>query len=564
MCGFIGRISTASAPAEDLRRGLPWIERRGPDSQRTWASSDGRASILFCRLAIVDRDPRAHQPMSDAAAGVTVGMVGEIYNYEELRGRFGDYPFATCSDTEVVLAAYTRHGPEGLALLKGMFAFVLVDERAQKIFLARDAVGKKPLFIARWGEDVFFGSSVIPLCAVRAGGFRLDESQSAFYWRHGFIHPGSSAVLGAAPILPGQLLELDWSGKHVGHSRLEPKPVCLHEGESLEETIRNVGCLIRTAVARRLANNPSPLVLLSGGVDSTLITSVARDWCRDRSAQPSLQSLTLGSMIPFTYDERYARHAARRLGTPLQVLKPGLESLGESIRQALDLQDEPLGMPSYFLLERLTRAAARHGRVLLSGEGGDEVFLGYGSPADWTGDGGARVDDNPLVPCGPPTPSWMSGWAKETVTNTLVGHMFAKADRATAEQGVELRCPLLDWDVVAYARSTPFALLTHGGLLKALLKDQLKSWPDWFLERPKAGFTYNLRWLWGFSGYAHLRESVDPCAAECFGDRVPAPLRGPPSRWKTADVFRHFSEAWRLLAWSRFLHRLDAARTLAG
>jgi asparagine synthase (glutamine-hydrolysing) len=558
MCGFIGRISVSGAPADDLRRGLPWIARRGPDSQRLWSTPDGRVSILFCRLAIVDRDPRAHQPLSKAGSGVTVGMVGEIYNYCELRETFRDYPFETDSDTEIILAAYAAHGPEGLALLKGMYAFVLVDERAKKIFLIRDSIGKKPLFIARWGEDVFFGSSLLPLVAANKGKVDLDPSQAPYYWKHTFIHPGSSALAGAAPVLPGQMLELDWSGRPISQGRCEPKAARLYDGEPLDRVIENVGLLVSGAVNRRLANNPAPTVLLSGGVDSTLVTAAMRDACSG-SSLPPLKSLTLGSLVPFTYDERYARYAARTLGIPLQTLTPRFGSLGESILQALDLQDEPLGMPSYFLLERLTNAAAKHGRVLLSGEGGDEIFLGYGKPPDWMGNGGPRVEAGSFVPCGPKLPAWMSEWAKETVTNTLVGHMFAKADRATAEQGVELRCPLLDWDVAAYARTIPFAMLTHDGISKAVLKDQLRGWPEWFLERPKAGFTYNLRWLWGMSLYSGFRESIDERAVELFGPLVPAALRKPRERWRSTDIFSHFNEAWRLLAWSCFCRRFDRA-----
>jgi asparagine synthase (glutamine-hydrolysing) len=556
MCGFIGRISASGAPADDLRRGLPWISRRGPDSQKVWSSPDHRVGILFCRLAIVDRDPRAHQPLTSPESGVTVGMVGEIYNYRDLRETFRDYSFRTHSDTEIVLAAYSTRGIEGLRLLKGMYAFVLVDERAKKIILVRDAVGKKPLFLARWGGDVFFGSSLLPLAAVHGGGVDLDASQAPYYWKHTFIYPGSSALVGAAPVLPGQIIELDWSGALVRDGRCEPEPARLYDGEPLERVTEHLGSLIRTAVERRLANNPIPSVLLSGGVDSTLVTSVAKPF-----SAPALRALTLGSLIPLTYDERYARHAARRIGVGLQILKPSFGALGKSIINALDLQDEPLGMPSYFLLERLTDAAARHGRVLLSGEGGDEFFLGYGSAADWAGNGGPCVETGPCVPCGPSLPSWMSPWARETVTNTLVGHMFAKADRATAEQGVELRCPLLDWDVVSYARSIPFGVLTHDGLGKALLKDQLEGWPEWFLERPKAGFTYNLRWLWGISCYRGLRENIDARSQEAFGPLLAKPLRAAASGWGTAQIFTHFRDAWKLLAWSRFLARFDRART---
>ena len=147
-------------------------------------------------------------------------------------------------------------------------------------------------------------------------------------------------------------------------------------------------------------------------------------------------------------------------------------------------------------------------------------------------------------------------------TDSLVGHMLAKADRASAEQGVELRCPLLDWDLVSYARSLPFEILVHGGRMKALLKDQLIDWPQWFLERRKVGFTYNLRWLWGLSNYAGLREAVDDRTVDTFDLYLPKVLRRKPVHWRTIDIFRHFEAAWRLLSWSRFLVRFDSAQKI--
>jgi asparagine synthase (glutamine-hydrolysing) len=562
MCGFIGQIVRDETGKSDLLRGLPWLRRRGPDSQKLWSSDDKRVTILHTRLTIVDSDVRAHQPLSDTETGVTIAFVGEIYNYLEVKRQLTGYRFVTDSDTEVILGAYVTYGIKGLSLLKGMFSLVIVDEKQKKVLLARDSIGKKPLFLAFWGDGVLFGISLLPLVAVSQKNIHLNDEVLGYFWKNAYIPPTTAILSGAIPVLPGQVLELDWSGNLLKKTTCDPEPLKLYEGEPLEEVIRIIHSLLSLAVQRRLSNNPKPIALLSGGIDSTIMSVVAKTLCQQMDLQSPFQILTLASFIPLMNDEFYARYAAHRIKIRMQLIKPSISirRIGDLILKALDLQDEPLGMPSFFLLERLVNAASHYGRILFSGDGGDEVFLGYGKPADWYNGTGENGTHEKHVSCGPKIPSWMSPWARMMVTDSLVGHMLAKADRASAEQGVELRCPLLDWDLVSYVRSLPFEILVHGGRMKALLKDQLIDWPQWFLERPKVGFTYNLRWLWGLSNYAGLREAVDNRAVDTFGLYLPKVLRRKPVHWRTIDIFRHFEAAWRLLSWSRFLGRYDSAQ----
>lgn len=558
MCGFVGSIGSA----RDLRIGLPWLARRGPDSQQSWRSRDSRVALLHARLAIVDVDARAHQPLTDDAAGVTVAFAGEIYNYEALRQQLADYPFRTRSDTEVILALYVREGVAGLRRMKGMFALAIVDESRQRVLLVRDAIGKKPLYVARWRGATLFGSSVMPLLAVQGAGAELDEAVLPHYWEHAFIPPTRGLVKGTRPLEPGELLELDWDGEVIRSERCEPAAELLYAGETATEARDNIGRLLREAVARRLHNNDQPTVLLSGGIDSTAVTAAAAALALAGAGGRPLQALTLGAVIPYTQDERYARFAARKIGVPLQVIRPRFADLPGRVIGALDAQDEPLGMVAYFLLHEMVAAASRHGRILLTGDGGDEVFLGYRPPEAWREEPRFDPATGEDVRVGPTPPAWMNAWARQVVGGTLLGHMFAKADRASAEQGVEIRCPLLDFDLLCYARSLPFGILAGDGRTKALLKEQLQGWPAWFTERPKLGFAFNLRWRWGLANFDGLREHVDPRAVATFAPLLPEALRGTPRGWTRRAIFRHFGEAWRLLAWSRFLARLDAVAQL--
>lgn len=563
MCGFIGRIRpNPLAPSRDLHAALPFLRRRGPDSDRRWTSGDLRIELLHTRLAIVDRDPRARQPWEDPERELCLVFNGEIYNYLELRAQLRDHPFRTTSDTEVLLALYARTGLKGFDKLRGMYSIALVDARAQRVFLLRDPVGKKPLFLAQWEGQTLFGSSLLALVAAHPAPVKLNPAAPESYWRDGFVPPTESAFSEARPVLPGQIFELDWSGRLLSVRSHAPASERPYQGEGFAEAVEKTSCLLTRAVESRLQNNPSPAVLLSGGVDSTVVTQLA---CRihDRGGfSTPLKILTLGSMVPLGNDEFYARYAARRLRRKVQVVRPALAHLGAAITRSLDLQDEPLGMPSFFPLERLVAAVAPISRVLISGDGGDEIFLGYDKASRWLEAAGARKSDEPSLPCGPPPPPWMSEWGRSMVTTHLVGHGFAKVDRATAEQAVEMRCPLLDWDVVSYARALPFDILCQGNRNKALLKAQLTGWPAWFLERPKLGFALNLRWLWGASNFAGLREAISEQTLDTFARWLPSPLRKPASAWRARDIFRNFQAAWRLMAWSRFLGRLATAREL--
>jgi asparagine synthetase B (glutamine-hydrolysing) len=534
------------------------LSRRGPDSVHAWRSGDGQVELIQARLAIVDPEARADLPFAEPRYGLTAIFNGEIYNYEELRRELTAHAFRTTSDTEVLLAAFAHWGVAGLKRLRGMFACVLVDERARRVVLARDPVGKKPLFVALWPGGVLFGSSVLPLAAAVRHPTPVRPEVLRPFWERGYVPPTEAALAGARPLAPGEVLELNWDGTVRAHSDCRPVSHWTPP-KTFAEASEQVGALLGAAVRKRLHNNPNPVSLLSGGIDSTAVTVGMR-----RLGHGS--AITLGSLVPFGQDEKYARFAAWKCGLPLQIMRAQLGRLEEDVAWALDLQDEPLGMISFFVLSLLLRTAKDYGKILFTGDGGDEVFHGYGRPADWTdpakGADEYSVDDRGVV-VGTPAPAWMSPWGQFTVGHSLLGHMFTKLDRASAEQGVEVRCPLLDWDLLSYTRTVRPELLFHGGRLKTLLKAQLPGWPYWFLNRPKIGFAYHLRWAWGLRRYAGLREMVSTEAVEAFGADVPSRLRRDPRRWRSWDILRNFTAAWKLLVWSRFLRRLGEAKRLA-
>jgi asparagine synthetase B (glutamine-hydrolysing) len=375
------------------------------------------------------------------------------------------------------------------------------------------------------------------------------------YWELGHARPTESLVADCVPVLPGEVLELDWAGNCVSRTSCAPGVSSAASAESVIAVLSRIEALLRQAVERRLTNNPRPVCLLSGGIDSTVIATQLQ-------CLGGADAITLGGLIPGELDEKYARQAAGRLGIPLRVVRARPRGMAEEALWALDLQDEALGIMAFFPLALMVRCSKEYGRILHTGDGGDEVFLGYGKPSDWVAgqapQGSERDAGEPYTGHSAP-PEWMSAWGRQTVGCGLVGHMFTKLDRATAEQGVEARCPLLDLDLVQYARTLPPSLLFYDGRPKALLKSQLRGWPASFVDRRKIGFAFRLRWLWALSGYSGLRDLVTLDAVTTFEASLPQELRRPPTRWSSVAITKHFSAVWKLLAWSRFVRRMTQA-----
>ena len=267
-----------------------------------------------------------------------------------------------------------------------------------------------------------------------------------------------------------------------------------------------------------------------------------------------LRALSLGAWLPLRNDEYFTRYAAQREQIEVQYLRLPRGAMANRMCVALDRQDEPLGFISYFLLSQLVHEAAMHGKILLTGDGGDEVFFGYGRPSEWREREWADLASDPIS-VGPKLPDWVGAWGKAMAGPELLGHGLAKADRASAEQGVELRCPLLDWRLMSYVRSLPFERLFPRDSAKSLLKQQLSAWPSWFVERKKSGFAYNLRWQWGLTGFVGLRECFEGDLDATLKPLMPLSLRKHPSQWSVYAIFSNFTAVWKALAWQRFLLR---------
>ncbi|MCU0754248.1 MAG: asparagine synthase-related protein [Xanthomonadales bacterium] len=549
MCGFAGRIAIRR-PMVPAVMAAPLL-RRGPDGWHHW-NDQGVVELLHTRLAIVDPDPRARQPMLSGDGAHALAFNGEVYNYRVLRQQLSAWNWVSDSDTEVLLAGLALHGSDFLTRARGMFAGAWVDRHRQEVHLFRDPVGKKPLLV--WPQpdgEILFGSSLAALQVMchTTPQWRIEALREVLH--EGYIEPPGGLYAGVEHLLPGEHRVYDYAGHLKRREHLEPlHDVARYAGEPSAEVDRTVSRLLEQAVARRLENNPEPAALLSGGIDSTLICQIAARQLAARGQ--GLRVYSLKPFVPGTHDEPWAREAARRIGLDIQWVRLPTRNLVDRILIAIDAMDEPLALIAFINLWELVRTVGVHSRVLLTGDGGDELFLGYGTPEDWQHK--PTTLPNRIVP-GAALPAWFGPWARRSAGSDLFGHGFQKVDRASAEQGIEIRCPLLDYDLGAYLRSLPATELLRGGRMKALAKAQLLGFPERFLERRKLGITYNLRWQWLFSRFAGLREHIDPEVHAALLAELPEGLRRAPAVWSTRQIHQHFQSAFALLVLSRCLRR---------
>ena len=377
MCGLVVMLGLGDRPADAavLTRMAQRIAHRGPDDSGLYL--DQHVGFGFRRLSILDLSPAGHQPMYSADGQLVIVFNGEIYNYIELRDELqaAGYCFRSTSDTEVLLAAYRHWGPSCLAKLNGMWAFVIHDRGRGVLFGARDRFGVKPLFVHR-GKDCWLLASEVK--AILASGFYVRETNwrvAADFLIHGKLDETPATFFaGIEQVPPGCAFELRLDGQwrqwtYWSLSGLEPEPI-----PDVEERFAE---LFEDAVRIRLRSDVPVGVCLSGGLDSTAITcAMARNREARDGGQPPLMAFCYHDSA---FDERafIADTLAQTDALPRRIsLTP--EETWDSLAEVLRFHDEPIisGWPiAGFHLMKL--AASNGVKVVLDGQGSDEVLAGY-------------------------------------------------------------------------------------------------------------------------------------------------------------------------------------------
>jgi asparagine synthase (glutamine-hydrolysing) len=375
MCGIIGVASRYPfSNREWLDAGCTAMAHRGPDDSGSWWSATGNVGLAQRRLAIIDLSPGGHQPMHHEGRRLSVVFNGEIYNYLDLRDELKakGHKFVTQSDTEVVLAAYSEWGTDCLSHLNGMFAIALYDDSRKLLFLARDRGGEKPLFYAATGNEIRFASELKGLMSDPGFARAIDPTALDCYLLMGYV-PGEACILqGARKLSPAHALTFSVENGETKVWRywsLPPAPaVDRHDDEALVEELE---ALLADSVRRQLVADVPVGVLLSGGVDSSLVTAMAA-----RSSS-HVKTFTVGLEGHDKYDEsRFARLVANHFGTEHIELQAG-DTRPDILHLLARQYDEPIfdsSMIPTFLVSRLVR---QHCTVALGGDAADEMFGGY-------------------------------------------------------------------------------------------------------------------------------------------------------------------------------------------
>ncbi len=534
MCSICGSydISGGAAVRESVLRMSETMCHRGPDAKGIY--EDGNVCLAHNRLAVIDIE-NGSQPMSVSFRGreYTIVYNGEIYNAPELRRAFKELGaiFRTECDTEVVLWAYILHKELCSRLLNGIYAFAVYDKAENKVYLSRDRLGVKPLFYARTGDKVYFASESK---AFIKGGVIKPKVDKRGIWQLLFLSPstipGSDIFRDIKEIAPGENAVIDRCGMRIWkYWQLEAKENRDNAKDAAEKTIE----LLWDAVKRQLVSDVPLCTFLSGGLDSSVITSIGARILGERGEKLSSYSFEYennkenfkNTLFQPASDDEYAKDLAKELGTEHTVLTASNKAVADCLYGAVIARDYP-GQADIdsSLLYYCSLVRKRH-TVALSGECSDEIFGGYPwfyrremlerDFFPWIHDPYARSRlFREEAVCSREGYDYMSALYKKTVesapcldtdseetkvarratvlsTAFFMQHLLCRKDRMSMASSLEVRVPFADHRIIEYVYNVPWEIKFEGGVEKALLRKGagLKNLlPDNILYRKKSPY----------------------------------------------------------------------------
>ena len=374
MCGIAGKFHfdlSARIETSEIERMLNVMSHRGPDGRGAYLG--GSVGLGHLRLSIIDLSTGA-QPLSNEDGSVWIVFNGEIYNYPELRKRLlsRGHQFKTATDTEVIVHLYEERAEECVHDLRGMFAFAIWDRPRQRLFLARDRVGIKPLYYCQHGDTLWFASESKALLTDPAVPRDIDLGAICQFLAHYYLPGEQTLFQGVRRLLPGHTLTVEngsVSRRRYWDLEFPAEPSRC----SFEQAADELRELLRRRVLDHMISDVPVGFLASGGVDSTALLSFA-----SQQTDKPIQTFTVGFDDEHFADERpYARMAAERFGARHHEISMSAEQFGDFLPDYVWHMEDPVCEPPAVALHYVTRMARRHVKVLLSGEGGDEAFGGY-------------------------------------------------------------------------------------------------------------------------------------------------------------------------------------------
>ena len=542
MCGICGEISfSGPASVEAVARINGTMGDRGPDGGGVWAQ--GPVALGHRRLKIIDLSECAAQPMTDPTLGLTIVFNGCIYNYPALRKELSaaGYKFFSTSDTEVILKAYHRWGESFVERLKGMFAFCIVERDSGRAVLGRDRLGIKPLYLAETGGALRFASTLPALLAGGGVDTSIDPVALHHYMMFHSVVPAPHTILrGVRRLAPATLMTVEPDGTRRTREYWNPDfdrdPA--YEGMSALDWEDAVLDSLRTAVERRMVSDVPVGVLLSGGLDSSIIVGLLAEL-----GQKDIQTFSVGfeSVGGIEGDEfEFSDLIAEHYGTDHHQLLVSSEQMLPALEGAISAMSEPMVSHDVIGFYLLSREVAKHVKVVQSGQGADEIFAGYDwyPPMGEASDNGLDTYEGEFFDRSRQemtealNQEYLAG---EDVSRSFVAEHFSRSgagtpldralrldsrvmlvddpvkrvDNMTMAWGLEARVPFLDHDLFELAAACPPELkLKQDG--KGVLKEASRRViPNEVIDREKGYFPVPaLKHLEG-SYLAMVREALD-------------------------------------------------------
>lgn len=579
MCGIGGKLSFDSRPDAGLGdRMEAYMRHRGPNDRGVYAN--GPVVLAHRRLSILDLSDAGSQPMSNDDGDVHIVFNGEIYNYRELRDRVSG-SFRSDTDTEVLLRLYEAHSVDCLPMLRGMFAFAIWDERRERLFLARDRLGQKPLFYRRADGAFWFGSTIKTILADDAVPVEPDLDAIRSYLTYQYVPSPATGFEGIRSLGPGEYLVVSADGvRHERYWELSYADQFDASPDALADRLRE---RLYEATRLRMRSDVPVGLFLSGGIDSSVVAALM-----DRAVERPVETYSIGFDVDAKTELEYARAVAERLDTNHHEYTVDPDSV-EVLPELVEHYEMPFGDPSALATYYVSQVAAEDITVALTGDAGDENFAGYDrytydhlaslasrtpqalrtgtrrtlsalpepmgtrtavkyarrflestegddveryanfichalgeeASAVWNGpepaDELARLREAFADSDGP---TRMDRLMHVDLQTYLSDDLLVKVDRASMAHSLEVRSPFLDHEVVEFAARVPVAYKWRRGEKKWLLKRAFADdLPDEVLHRSKQGFGLPIRQWFRGELRAFARERLDQLGMRDAFDR---------------------------------------------
>lgn len=563
MCGIFGVITKDQEYLDNsLMHGKNAVRRRGPDFEKSdfYEFDDIKVGFHHSRLAILDLNELANQPMSSSCGNWSIIFNGEIYNYIELRKELECYgvQFRTNSDTEVLLNAWILWGDSALCKLNGMFAFSILSKAEKKITLARDRYGVKPLYFNFSDEGFIFSSSISAISKIARPKINKNYIANGLFYKFYESNDVTSPFDGIDPLKPGHFVTIDFNSeiKMVEEKKWYDLSSSVQDkiteliGYTKEDLSVQCLSLLNDAIRIRLRTDVPYAVSLSGGMDSSTIAAIVasqNDSIAGFSYGHPTATLSEGSVV-----DRFSK--TKKINTHYIWPQYSSSSLIQSLERTLDFQEAPFSSLSVIAQNEVFKSVRERGyKVLLGGQGGDEIFSGYRKfflvalqeaiqSRDWAGtlyyayslirmllgEGGnlktfsgsisrymsASAPQFSVLNFVPDSIDLLDssrGLSQRQVLDVMkysIPSLLRYEDRNSMGHGVETRLPFMDFRLVEFAIALPSALKIKNGYGKWLMRSLTKELvPDFIrLDRSKRGFDVTQNWIeQGLGDYLRLR-----------------------------------------------------------